>query len=1184
MEKGPREPLATTRAPYAETVAATPVLTPVETPDGQLPAAAEELAPGEARYIVAEPLGEGGMGEVRLCHDEIVGRDVALKRMRSGFASRADLKARFLREARVQARIEHPSIVPVYDLDVAAGTPFFTMKRVRGATLGEILARLHARDKDAVETYSRHRLLSAFVGVCLTVDLAHKNGVVHRDLKPDNVMLGPYGELYVLDWGIAKIADDPGHASIEQADDGALRTRTGAFLGTPGYMAPEQLEAPSQVDARADVYALGAILFEIVALEPLHTVAEVERMALATRSGVEARPSIRVPSCETSSELDAICAKATARDREDRFASVRELYEAVERFRERDRDLEQRRAEATEHVRNAQAAARDAESELDPEAPRRVHALREASLALALDPAHGGALEVVRELLAHPPRVPSPEVERELEAATAALYRGVTRGGSLLNLTWFAYLPLAFAVGLRNMALYAVVSAFFACSAFFGFQESRNPPIGGRPRLLSMILVGLPLASLATVWSPLVLVPPLAIIFAAGMIIVGRSSSWPAREAAGACAIVVVPVALSLAGLIPPFLAFERGRLLILPMMVALPSTLTVMVSTVSFVLIVSSVFWWSVHLRTALSKAESTVQLYAWHLRQLLTREPGLARVVSIRPPSPDAPADLLLTVVDTGAGRVGLDDPLNDVGKTSRYEPIGEDVSPGEGVVLLFEDRRIGRRVAMKRADGRASEDSKKTLRDEAHVRARLEHPSIPPLYDAGTDEGGGVYFTMRRPRGVTLADAISLRRYSLHRLVEAFATACQAVEFAHASRIVHRSLGPDCVVIGEYGEVYVTGWGSASILGSDPEEQALIRADVAALGVILASVLAAARAALAGEGTPGALIPAGGYLPPELETIATQSGGFASAAELHSAVARFLEGERDTSRRRARAAEYVASAEEALGRAIAAESGGAEDRAAAMRSVNQALALDRSNRRAASVLMELLTVPPRALPAEAELEMTAAGRAERQRSRRIASILYLTWFIYAPFVLAEPGSSAALVGALSVVFACAAAAFWWASRAPRETGNDRAITVAFSMLAAAGMGVLAGPLVLVPTLVVGNVIGFVLQARSGRRASILVLGCLAFVAPVVLQAIHVIPPSYVSQGNTLAIIPHLVPQRPVSLIVLTLVHVMLVLSACIFFRRFRDARNRAEGKIRVHAWQLRQLVSIETPRPHS
>ncbi|HEY6463463.1 MAG TPA: serine/threonine-protein kinase, partial [Polyangiaceae bacterium] len=389
MDRRPPVPDGASASAHAETVAATPLgITPVATPPAGSAADERAMAAGVSRYVVLERLGEGGMGEVRLCHDELLGRDVARKQMRRAIASHPDLHARFLREARVQARLEHPSIVPVYDLDVEAGAPFFTMKRVRGATLGEILTRLAAREKDAVESYSRHRLLAAFASVCLTVELAHESGVVHRDLKPDNVMLGSYGELYVLDWGIAKIADEPARALQQDAEHGAERTRTrsDSFLGTPGYMAPEQLEEPSSVDARADVYALGAILFEIVTLQPLHAVADGAQMMAATLRGVEARPSVRAPGCNTAPELDDICAKATARRREDRYPSVRALHDALERYRRRDRDLEQRRARAIEHARRAEAAAAEATSEVRPDAPRRVLALREASRALALDP------------------------------------------------------------------------------------------------------------------------------------------------------------------------------------------------------------------------------------------------------------------------------------------------------------------------------------------------------------------------------------------------------------------------------------------------------------------------------------------------------------------------------------------------------------------------------------------------------------------------------------------------------------------------------------------------------------------------------------------------------------------------------------------------------------------------------
>jgi cytochrome c oxidase assembly factor CtaG len=116
----------------------------------------------------------------------------------------------------------------------------------------------------------------------------------------------------------------------------------------------------------------------------------------------------------------------------------------------------------------------------------------------------------------------------------------------------------------------------------------------------------------------------------------------------------------------------------------------------------------------------------------------------------------------------------------------------------------------------------------------------------------------------------------------------------------------------------------------------------------------------------------------------------------------------------------------------------------------------------------------------------------------------------------------------------------------------------------------------------MAVGNVIGFVLQGGSRRRAVVLALACLAFAGPVALQALRIIPASYVAKGEALAIVPHLVPQTSASQVILILIEIMVVFAACVFFRRFRDARNRAEEEIHVHAWQLRQLVPIDAPRP--
>src|SRR6185503_3909257 len=210
-------------------------------------------------YVLGETIGRGGMGAVIAAQDLRIGREVAVKRMAT-MTPDGEQVARFLREARIQARLEHPAIVPVHELSVdELGRPFFTMKRITGQTLGERLA----------ERVAQNRLLRVFVDVCRAIEFAHVRGVVHRDLKPSNIMLGDYGETYVIDWWIARVlanSETAKHSDIAILDpDG---TRVGSVLGTPGYMAPEQVRGEPATSA-ADVYALGAILFELLTAQPL---------------------------------------------------------------------------------------------------------------------------------------------------------------------------------------------------------------------------------------------------------------------------------------------------------------------------------------------------------------------------------------------------------------------------------------------------------------------------------------------------------------------------------------------------------------------------------------------------------------------------------------------------------------------------------------------------------------------------------------------------------------------------------------------------------------------------------------------------------------------------------------------------------------------------------------------------
>lgn len=213
--------------------------------------------PGD-RYEALEPIGQGGMGTVYRALDRALEREVALKVLRPE-VSTPELAHRLEREARILARLEHPGVVPVHDVGTLAdGRIYYLMKLVRGQRLDEF-----------ARTASLPEMLRAFLRVCDTIGFAHARGVVHRDLKPSNIMVGAYGEVLVLDWGIARIAgaEDQSSEPVTQPSPAASQgdTAPGTVLGTPGFMAPEQASgAIHLVDERSDVFALGAILRAVV--------------------------------------------------------------------------------------------------------------------------------------------------------------------------------------------------------------------------------------------------------------------------------------------------------------------------------------------------------------------------------------------------------------------------------------------------------------------------------------------------------------------------------------------------------------------------------------------------------------------------------------------------------------------------------------------------------------------------------------------------------------------------------------------------------------------------------------------------------------------------------------------------------------------------------------------------------
>ncbi|MEO8577886.1 MAG: serine/threonine-protein kinase [Gemmatimonadales bacterium] len=202
------------------------------------------------RYDVHEMLGRGGMGSVYRAHDSILGRDVALKVL-STDADAAALASRLAREARVLARLEHPGIVAVHDAGVLEdGRPFYVMRLAHGKQL----------DAYAMSA-GRGDLLRVFLGICDAVAYAHARDVIHRDLSPANIMVGEFGEVLVLDWGVAKVAGESAPSLSQSSAVGSVTTADGVVIGTPGFMAPEQASGgAATADTRADTYGLGAIL------------------------------------------------------------------------------------------------------------------------------------------------------------------------------------------------------------------------------------------------------------------------------------------------------------------------------------------------------------------------------------------------------------------------------------------------------------------------------------------------------------------------------------------------------------------------------------------------------------------------------------------------------------------------------------------------------------------------------------------------------------------------------------------------------------------------------------------------------------------------------------------------------------------------------------------------------------
>lgn len=298
---------------------------------------------GSLKYTDFMPLTEGGTAELQTCLDKNLHRTVVYKTLHEHLQDSELETARFLREARVTAMIPHPGTVPVYEIGRdRSGVLFFTMKKLEGQDLRSILLAISAKDRAMIEQYPLAMLVDVLVQTCQTVAYAHTQGVIHRDLKPANILVGAFGEVTVLDWGLAKVKGEQPNSAVEDAVVNEAMgkkavslelTQPGKRYGTPLYMSPEQARGDEQLDERTDVYNLGSILFEMLTAQNLvwgNDVDEVLEQVLERPTPI---PSEVAPKREVPPELQAICLKALEKTPEDRYESVNAMVQDLSAYR-----------------------------------------------------------------------------------------------------------------------------------------------------------------------------------------------------------------------------------------------------------------------------------------------------------------------------------------------------------------------------------------------------------------------------------------------------------------------------------------------------------------------------------------------------------------------------------------------------------------------------------------------------------------------------------------------------------------------------------------------------------------------------------------------------------------------------------------------------------------------------------
>jgi eukaryotic-like serine/threonine-protein kinase len=302
-----------------------------------------------SKYAHFQPITKTGKTILESCWDSSTGRTIALKRLQPQVANDEKERRRFLREARVTAQLAHPNTVPVYEIghDNEGGL-YFTMKKIAGEDMFKILQRLSWGDKTTSENYPVERLLDMVIQTSLALAYAHVHGVIHRDVKPENIWVGNFGEVILLDWGVAKVwgrvesplgvpeslDDSDGGLSLTDSKQLQTLTLTGERPGTPLYMSPEQVQGHKYIDERTDIFSMGVVMYEMLTFkEPFrgHNINETFDNIVNHEPVPPSElplPRNAVPRAIPKS-LEAVILKAVSKEPKDRFQSMLEMIEAV---------------------------------------------------------------------------------------------------------------------------------------------------------------------------------------------------------------------------------------------------------------------------------------------------------------------------------------------------------------------------------------------------------------------------------------------------------------------------------------------------------------------------------------------------------------------------------------------------------------------------------------------------------------------------------------------------------------------------------------------------------------------------------------------------------------------------------------------------------------------------------------